>query len=260
MARRLLGRINFLGLFTFVVFLGIWEAAVRTHLITSTYLPPPSRVAVGLKDIAVNGELATNMGHTLASALVGWAAAGVVGVALGVALGLFRPLWMYSMASIEAIRSLPMVAFVPVAVLLLGFTVQMEVSIAFVAALWPVLVNTFAGIRSIGPRMVEVGRVLRLPGPAQIWKLRLPAATSYIVVGLRLGLTLSLVLTLVAEMVGNPAGLGFAIISKAQALQPEQMFAYVFVVGIIGIVLNTVLVTGARLLFPGQMAAAGDVA
>lgn len=259
MARRLLGRINFLGLLTFVAFLAVWELAVRSHLITSTYLPPPTRVAIGLKDITVSGELATNLGHTLASALTGWVAAAVVGILLGAALGLVRPLWAYSMATIEAIRSLPMVAFVPVAVLLLGFTVKMEVSIAFVAALWPILVNTYAGIRSIGPRMVEVGRVLRLPGPAQIWKLRLPSAASYIVVGLRLALTLSLVLTLVAEMVGNPAGLGFAIISKAQALQPEQMFAYVFVVGVVGIVLNTALVTGARLLLPGQMAAAGDV-
>jgi ABC-type nitrate/sulfonate/bicarbonate transport system permease component len=260
MPRRLLARINFLGLGTFLAFLLLWEVAVRSKAITSTYLPPPSRVVTGLGDIASNGELADNLQHTLTSALTGWALAGVVGIVLGTALGLFRPLWMYSMASVEAIRALPMVAFVPVAVLLLGFTTEMEVTIAFIASLWPILLNTFAGMRSIGPRMTEVGQVLRLSPMTQIWKLRLPAATSHIVVGLRLGLTLGLVLTLVSEMVGNPAGLGFALVSKAQALQPEQMFAYVVVVGIVGIVLNAILVTGARLLFRGQMLAAGETA
>jgi len=258
MAERLLHRVNPLGIATFVGFLLLWELGVRSGAVGSTYLPPPSRVLVGLKEISASGELWTNLQHTLVSALTGWVGAAVVGVALGMALGLFRPLWTYSMASIEVVRALPIVAFVPVAVLLLGFTSKMEIAIAFIAALWPIVLNTFAGVRAIGPRTVEVGRVLRLSRRDQIWKLRLPAATSHIIVGLRLGLTLALVLTLVSEMVGNPAGLGFALIQKGQALQPEQMFAYLVVVGACGIALNAVLLTAARLAFPGQMAAAGD--
>jgi ABC-type nitrate/sulfonate/bicarbonate transport system permease component len=145
-------------------------------------------------------------------------------------------------------------------VLLLGFTLEMEIVVAFYAALWPVLLNTYAGMRSVERRLVEVGHVMGLSGAQILWKLRLPATTPSIMVGLRLGLGVSLVLTLVAEMVGNPAGVGFALVQKGQALQPEQMFAYVAVIGVSGIVLNTVLMTLGRSVFRGQMAAARDTA
>jgi NitT/TauT family transport system permease protein len=255
-----LRRVNLLGAGTFALFLVLWELVVRLDLLGTEYLPAPTGVAVGLREIVVSGELRTALTHTLTAALAGWLLAAIVGVCAGMILGLLRPVWKYSMASVEALRALPIVAFVPVAVLLLGFSMRMEIAVSFVAALWPIVLNTFAGMRAVETRTVEVGYVLRLRRLAQIWKLRLPAATSYIVVGLRLGLTLSLILTLVSEMVGNPAGLGFALIQTGQALQPEQMFAYVLVIGICGILLNACLVSLARLVFRGQMLAAGDTA
>jgi ABC-type nitrate/sulfonate/bicarbonate transport system permease component len=260
MPDRLWSRLNLIGAATFLLGLLLWEASIRTKLLDFAYLPPPSRVAVGLWEIVSSGELATTLTHTLTAASIGWVLASVVGVALGVVLGLVRPVWRYSMASIEALRALPIVAFVPVAVLLLGFTLEMEIVVAFYAALWPILLNTYAGMRSVEPRLIEVGHVMGLRGSQILWKLRLPATTPSIMVGLRLGLGVSLVLTLVAEMVGNPAGVGFALVQKGQALQPEQMFAYVAVIGVSGIVLNTVLMTLGRTVFRGQMAAARDTA
>ncbi|MGP4014540.1 ABC transporter permease [Saccharopolyspora sp. 5N708] len=251
-------RINFVGIGVFALGLVLWELAVRAKLLDFSYLPPPTGVAVGLGELSSSGELWTALAHTLVAALSGWALAGVVGVAAGAVLGLVRPVWRYSMASLEALRALPIVAFVPVAVLLFGFSVQMEILVSFYAAVWPILLNTVSGMRTEA-RMVEVGAVLRLSRPAQLWKIRLPAATASIVVGLRLGLSIALVLTLVAEMVGNPAGLGATLVNKAQALQPGQMFAGVFVIGVAGIVLNGLMMGAARLLFRGQLAASGEV-
>lgn len=255
-----LRRINPLGLLTGVALLVLWQLAVMVGLIDFEYLPKPTEIAGGLKTIASTGELQDNLVHTLTASLTGWLLAAVVGIALGVALGLVRPVWQYSMASFEALRALPIVAFVPVAVLLLGFTLKMEVIVAFYAALWPIMLNTQAGMRSLDRRLVEVGDVLALTRRERLWKLMLPASTSHIVVGLRLGLSVSLVLTLVAEMVGNPAGLGFALIQKGQTLNPDQMFAYVIVIGLSGIVLNAVLMLLARVAFRGQMLASGDAA
>jgi NitT/TauT family transport system permease protein len=250
-------RVNVVGALVFVLGLGLWELLVRTGLLTFSYLPPPSDIAVGLGELLGSGELATALGHTLFAALTGWAVAGVLGVVAGSVLGLVRPVWTYTMASLEALRALPIVAFVPVAVLLYGFSVQTEIMVACYAALWPILLNTVNGMRTEA-RMVESGRVLRLSRGAVLWKIRLPAATATIVVGLRLGLTTSLVLTLVAEMVGNPAGLGFLLVEKGQALQPGQMFAAVFVIGVTGIVLNGLMMGAARLAFRGQLASAGE--
>jgi len=248
-----------LGGAVFVAVLLVWELLVRTGILSFSYLPPPSDVAGGLGQLIGNGELGSALGHTLGAALAGWAIAGVLGVAAGSVLGLVRPVWTYSMASLEALRALPIVAFVPVAVLLYGFSVQTEIMVGCYAALWPILLNTISGMRTEA-RMVESGAVLRLSRAAVLWKIRLPAATPSIVVGLRLGLSISLVLTLVAEMVGNPAGLGFLLVEKGQALQPGQMFAAVFVVGVSGIVLNGLVLGAARLAFRGQLAASGEVA
>jgi ABC-type nitrate/sulfonate/bicarbonate transport system permease component len=256
----LLARVNLLGVATGVGLLLVWEVALRTGLVDLEYLPMPSEVAEGGWEIVENGKLLENLTHTLTAALLGWLTAVAVGVPLGTLIGLVRPVWTYTMASVDSLRALPIVAFVPVAVLLFGFSVQTEILLAFYAALWPITLNTIAGMHSLDARKREVGRVLKLGPVGELWKLRLPAATPSIVVGMRLGISISLVLTLVAEMVGNPAGLGFALIQSAQALRPELMFAYIIAIGLIGIVLNAVLQSGARLVFRGQMAAAGDMA
>lgn len=254
----LLRRINPLGIAVFVAGLALWELAVRTGVLGFAYLPPPSIVAIGLVELIASGELLTDVAHTLLAALGGWAIAAAIGICAGTVLGMVRPVWRYSMASIEALRALPIVAFVPVAVLLLGYSIQTEILVAFYAAVWPILLNTINGMR-ITHQLLDVGDVLRLSRPAVLWKIRLPAATPAIVVGLRLALAIALVLTLVAEMVGNPEGIGAALVEKGQALQPGQMFAEVFVIGLIGIIANALLVLAARLVFRGQMTAAGDL-
>jgi NitT/TauT family transport system permease protein len=256
--RALLRRVNVLGLLTLLGFFLLWELLVRTGILRFEYLPAPSGVLTAGADLIETGELPTNLRHTLAATVAGWLLATVVGVLLGTLMALVRPVWVYSMASIDALRSLPIVAFVPVAVLLLGFTMRMEIVVAFYAALWPVLLNTLAGLRAVRPRLIEVGKVLRIDGVRELWKLRLPAATPYIVTGMRLGLAVSLVLILVAEMVGNPSGIGFALISASQSLQPEVMFAYIVTISLSGIVLNALLVGLVTIVFRGQMAAAGE--
>jgi NitT/TauT family transport system permease protein len=251
-------RINVLGLLTLVGLFALWELVVRTGVLQFEYIPPPSAMVTAAQDLIGRGELQENLGHTLSATVVGWLLASVVGITLGTVLGLWRPAWVYSMASIDALRSLPIVAFVPVAVLLLGFTMEMEVVVAFYAAVWPVLLNTLAGMRAVHPRLIEVGKVLRVTGFRQIWKLRFPAATPFIVTGMRLGLAVSLVLTLVAEMVGNPSGVGFALVSASQSLQPAVMFAYIVTVSLSGIALNAVFVGLVSVVFRAQMAAAGE--
>jgi sulfonate transport system permease protein len=142
------------------------------------------------------------------------------------------------MASIEVMRAIPPVTLVPVALLVFGFSVRMELTIILFVSAWPVLVNTIDGVRGVRPELLEVARMLRLAPAARIRKIVLPAALPAIVVGLRLALSLSLVLAVVAEMIGNPSGLGNALVRSSQALRPEEMFAYVFAIGLLGVALN----------------------
>lgn len=251
--------INFSGLLTIVGLASLWEALTAAHVIQFDYVPPPSKIVVGFVELCANGEMLTNVTHTVTVALSGWGLAVLVGIAAGSVLGVSARAWSYTGASLETLRSLPIVAFVPVAVLLFGFSNRAELIIAFYGAMWPILLNTYSAVGSVNRQLLEVGKVMRIAALAQVWKLRLPAAAPGIVVGLRLGLATSLVLTLVAEMIGNPQGIGFALVSKAQALEPAQMFAYIVASGIIGITLNGTLIALAKILFPGPMAASRQV-
>lgn len=251
--RRAAGWVNWLGIVTAVALLAIWELLVDTKAIHYAYLPAPSAIAASSGQMFASGELVDNLAHTVAATVIGWLIAAVIGICLGVLLGLSRSTWKYSMSSVDALRSLPVVAFVPIAVIIFGFSLQTEVVVSAYAAVWPVLLNTLAGIRGTHPRLLEVGRTLQLGSAARVWKLRLPAASTHIVTGLRLGLAVSLVLALVAEMVGNPKGIGYALVTDQNALQPERMFVSIVAIGVVGIILNALLMGLSRVVLRGHL-------
>lgn len=227
------------GILTMVVLVGLWEVVVRSGVVDFQFLPAPSAVARGTGRLLSSGELVRNLLHTLEVTLLGWTVAALLGIGLGLLLGLSETAWRYSMASIEVMRAIPPVSLVPVALLVFGFSIRMELTIIVFVSAWPVLVNAIDGIRGMNRELLDVTRTLRLSRTATIRKVVLPSALPSIVVGLRLAMSLSLVLAVVAEMIGNPSGLGSALVRAQQALRPEEMFAYVLTIGMLGVALNT---------------------
>lgn len=233
-----LGRINLLGLLTMAGLAGAWEASVRSGLLDYQYLPAPSAIVRSGASLLSSGELGANVVHTLAATLLGWIIASLLGVGLGLLLGMSTTAFRYSMASIEATKAVPPITFVPVALLLFGFSLRMELIIVSYVGVWPVLINTIGGVRSVPVELLDVARMLNMPLLTRVRRIILPAAMPSILVGLRLALSLCLVLAVVAEMVGNPSGLGNALVRAQLALQPGEMFAYVVTTGLLGVALN----------------------
>lgn len=258
LGRRVFGRVNVLGLITAAVLIGIWQALVSGGILVYTYLPAPSGIWGGAVAISNSGELWPNLAHTVWITLAGWALAIVTGLVLGLLLGLSNVVWRWSMSSFEVLRALPAIAFVPVAILVFGFSARMELVIIIYVAQWPILVNTIDGVRGVHPGLLDVATMLRISRFDRIRKFILPSALPQIVVGLRLALTLALVLAIVAEMVGNPTGLGYQLVFQQQALQPEKMFAYVLIIGILGVLLNMIFNALARLLPGGARTEVGS--
>jgi ABC-type nitrate/sulfonate/bicarbonate transport system permease component len=252
-----LRRVNVPGLVTMGVLVGVWELLVRSGALDFQFLPAPSAIASGAQDVLWSGELIPNVTHTLRVTLIGWLLASALGIALGLLLGLSTTVWRWSMASIEVMRAIPPVSLVPVALLVFGFSIRMELIIVLFVSAWPVLVNTIDGVRALPAELVDVARMLRMSSLTRITKMVLPAALPSIIVGLRLALSLSLVLAVVAEMIGNPDGLGNALVSAQQALQPEEMFAYVFAIGLLGVGLNTIFTYVSARLVPSSASGAG---
>ena len=251
-------RVNVPGLVTMAALVAGWEGLVRSGAVDFEFLPAPTGIAGALWSLASSGDLFPEVVHTLRSAVVGWALASVLGIALGVWLGLSNRAWRYSMASIEVLRAIPPISLVPVALLVFGFSLKMELTLIVYVGAWTVLVNTIDGVRGVRSELVDVARMLRMPRLMSIRKVVLPSAMPSIIVGLRLALSLSLVLAVVAEMIGNPSGLGNALVRAQQALQPEQMFAYVVTIGVLGIVLNAALRFASARAFPTLAGARSD--
>ena len=234
-----------------LIFLGLWQAVVAVSALHYDYLPPPSQILWALAAMITARPLAAEIGHTLAAALLGWILATSLGLLIGVLFGLSSTARRYSLASVEVLRPLPGIAFVPLAMLLFGFSLRMELTVIVLPALWPVVINTMGGILAVPQRLHDVARSLHLSTFDAARKVFVPAAAAAVLVGCRLSLSLALVMAVIAEMVGNPAGLGYAVIREQQAMQPSFMFAYVFLIGIIGIALNALVVGACRVLLPG---------
>jgi NitT/TauT family transport system permease protein len=172
--------------------------------------------------------------ETFEAALFGFALAGAIGIGLGIVLGLLPRLERIVAPSVDAMRPVPSVALIPLALMLFGFGVNMEASVIAFACFWPILLVTIAAVRGIEPRLLEVARVLQMSVRERTFKIILPAALARIAVGLRLALAIALVVAVTVEIVLNPRGLGHSMMSAQQALRFDEMYAQLLWIGLVG--------------------------
>lgn len=240
------------GLGGIVIFLLVWEAVVRSGVAVYEYLPAPSAIAASVPVLFSDRDVIGETLHTIDATLLGWAIAIVIGISFGALLGFSKTARDYGLATVELLRPIPAVALIPVALLLFGFSIQTELLVIVIPSIWPILVSTMRGIMTVPDRLDDVARSLRLGRVEAVVKVFIPAAAPAVLVGCRLSMTTALVLAIVSEMIGNPEGIGYAVVREAQSLHPDLMFAYVLITGILGVVLNATLLLLSKLLLPGE--------
>jgi NitT/TauT family transport system permease protein len=229
-----------------LIALEVWARAVGLQ---SDSLAPPSAVAVALVEAFRDGSVLIATRDTLISAFAGLAIGGAVGLAFGIALGIFHIFDRLMEVTVEAIRPIPSIALLPIALIALGFGYRMEIVIVAFACVWPILILSRAAIGGIEPRLIEVSRVLRLSPADRVRKIIIPAALPRIFLAFRLAAGIALIVAVTVEIAINPIGLGAAIMTAQQALRPDLMLAYLVWIGVIGYLLNTALVVAQRHLF-----------
>jgi NitT/TauT family transport system permease protein len=229
-----------------LVLLEIWARAIHLQ---SDSLASPSAVAIALVEAFNDGSVLTATRDTLISAFAGLAIGGAVGLAFGIALGIFRIFDRLMEVTIEAIRPIPSIALLPIALIALGFGYRMEILIVAFACVWPILILSRAAIGGIEPRLIEVSRALRLSPADRVRKIIIPAALPRIFLAFRLAAGIALIVAVTVEIAINPIGLGAAIMTAQQALRPDLMLAYLVWIGAIGYALNAGLVVAQRHLF-----------
>jgi ABC-type nitrate/sulfonate/bicarbonate transport system permease component len=229
-----------------LVVLEIWARATQLQ---SDSLAPPSAVAAALAEAVKDGSVLTATRDTLISAFAGLAIGGAIGLAFGIALGIFRIFDRLMEVTVEAIRPVPSIALLPIALIALGFGYRMEIVIVAFACVWPILILSRAAIGGIEPRLIEVSRALRLSPTDRVRKIIIPAALPRIFLAFRLAAGIALIVAVTVEIAINPIGLGAAIMTAQQALRPDLMLAYLVWIGAVGYALNTGLLLAQRHLF-----------
>ncbi|UNK45632.1 ABC transporter permease [Arthrobacter sulfonylureivorans] len=253
---KLNARINVPGIAVILLVVAVWQVSTATFL-RFEYLPSPIGIAEAFAEMVAGGEILLYVGHTLSITLLAAAIAIAGGVILGSVIALAPFVRTYTLGTVNVLRSLPVVALMPIALLIWGPEPKTELIVAVFSALWPITINSIGGVAQIHPRLLEMARTFRLSTGDTFRKVVFPAALPSILVGSRLAVIHALVVVIVAEMLINPQGMGGRLYRTQVALQPEQMWVWVIISGIIGYLLNVIMIRGVRKALPGIGSAIG---
>jgi ABC-type nitrate/sulfonate/bicarbonate transport system permease component len=218
------------------VFLGLWEYFGRR--IDPLFLAAPSKIAEAAVDMAASGELLQALLSTLYPFAVGMAISILGGIVIGVAMAQWRLVEYIIDPFVNAMYSIPRVALVPLIMLWAGLGVSSKIIILVSIAIFPVIINTFAGIRDVRHSMIEVGRAYCATETQIFFKIIVPSAIPFLMTGIRLAVGLGIIGIVVAEFFTAQTGLGGIIIRYANLFATARMFVPIIVIGLLGVVLT----------------------
>jgi NitT/TauT family transport system permease protein len=223
------------------LFLALWEIAPRAGLVDRTFLPPFSEVVRAWVALAQDGSLLDNTRASLSRAVLGFGLALAIAIPLGLVLGWYRPVANLLNPLLEVFRNTAALALLPVFVLILGIGETSKVAIVTYSCLWPVLLNTIAGVKGVDPLLVRSARSMGLSSPRLFQKVVLPGAVPTIFTGVRLAGAYSILVLLAAELVGAKAGLGYLITASQSSFRIPEMYAAIVTISLLGLVINQAL-------------------
>jgi NitT/TauT family transport system permease protein len=237
-ARRTLGNLA-IRLGSLAVFLLLWEWAGAN--IDPVLFTTPMAVAKAAVEMIRSGELWTYLWPSLKVLAIGFTLAVVFGVGIGLLLARYRILDVALSVYITFLYSIPSVALVPLIVLWAGFETTAKVIILFMFAFFPMVINTYQGVKAVDPKLIEVGRAFRC-SERQLWgNIVLPAALPFIVTGLRLALGRGLIGMVLADLYTAISGIGYLIVRTAATYQVNKMFVPIVTLGLLGVTLTALL-------------------
>jgi NitT/TauT family transport system permease protein len=226
-------------LVSLMVVLGIWQvfgAKVDAALFTT-----PLAIFHAAIVMIGSGELWAYLAPSLVVLAIGLSLAAVIGILIGLVLARFRVLDIALGVYITFLYSIPSVALVPLIVLWAGFEVTAKVVILFMFAFFPMVINTYQGVKNVDHKLIEVGRSFRC-SEWQLWKnIILPGALPFIVTGLRLALGRGLIGMVLADLYTAISGIGYLIVRTASTYQVDKMFVPIVTLGLLGVSLTALL-------------------
>ncbi|MGZ2455369.1 ABC transporter permease [Rhizobium anhuiense] len=218
-----------------------WEIAVAAGWFSGRLMPPPSRVAATLWALLRSGELLDHIGITTVRVFFGFAIGAATATIAGAITGYFGLARRLIDPSLQALRSIPSIAWVPLFILWFGIFETSKVALIAVGVFFPVYLGISGAILSVDRKIVEVGRIFRLSGFALVRRVMLPAVFPAYVTALRSGLGLGWMFVVAAEFMGASEGLGYLLVDGQQMGKPDQIMAAIITFAVVGKLTDSLL-------------------
>ena len=244
--RRLL--LNVLGV---VIFLIVWEVAPRVVPgVNIQMFPPPSGITGTLWELVSSGELAQHTWSSLKRAILGFVIGSTAGILAGLITGRFESARDMSDPVLHSLRSIPSIAFVPLAIVWFGLGEAPKVALITWGTFFPVWVNTFIGVRDVPIIYVRSAASLGAQTSGIMLQVVLPAALPFIIAGLRQATAVAFVVLVAAELVGASSGLGYLISFSHLVFRVDMMFVGLMALGALGFLADALFAAALYKIFP----------
>lgn len=230
--------------------LAAWAIAADLGLLNAYLLPPPTEVAAAALELAESGRLAQHVAASSARVLGGFAIAVAIALPLALLLALAPRLAPWLHLPLEFLRVVPPLALIPLLILWLGIGEAPKLAVVVLSSLFPVFLNTLAGLRNTDARLLELAHSLALSPLERLRHVQLPAALPATLTGLRLGFGYAWRALVGAELIAAPAGLGFLIGESSEMARTDLVFVSIFAIAALGVIADTVFMHLTRRCAP----------
>jgi len=216
------------------VLIAVWHVASVSGWIKPYILPPPATVVTTLWDLTLNGTLAKHLQASVTRWTIGFMLGGGLGLLLGSWVGLSRGAERLLDTSIQMLRTVPFLAMAPLLIIWMGLDEAPKITLVGLAAFFPLYINTFAGIRNVDRKLIEVGRVYGLSSAEMLARVIIPAALPAVFTGVRYGLGVAWLALVVAELMGATRGLGFMLVEGREFVRIDVIVGGILLFSVVG--------------------------
>jgi nitrate/nitrite transport system permease protein len=239
------------------VFIALWQLAARG----STTVPTPLDAARTLGDLlrrpffnSTNDKgIGLHLYISLRRVFIGFGLAAAVGITVGLFMGAVRPVWSAVNPLVQVLRPVSPLAWFPIWLYIVKEPAQSAIIVIFITALWPTLINTAAGAAAIPRDQRNVALVFKFGPMAYLWHVLIPNALPSIITGLRLSMGIGWMVIVAVEMLQGNSGIGYFVWNSYNALELNKVVAAIVLIGVIGLVLDTILLRISRWVTPEEV-------
>jgi NitT/TauT family transport system permease protein len=219
-----------------ITLLLVWEAAVRAGLAPSFLLSAPSAIALEIYRLTLTGSLPQNVAASMTRVLTGYFLAMASGILLGGLMGWFRVLDDFVDPLVELVRPVSPLAILPLAILWLGIGQASKIFVIWYACVFPILLNTYAGVRGVPKSSVEAARTLGAASDEILCRVVFFHSLPAILTGARISFAVGMIVIIAAEMVAADRGLGYMILTAQQNFQTPELYAGIVTIAALGFI------------------------